>query len=141
MEKDTAPAGTVYYIGDPCYAMTYDEYQDAHELFMDDQFASSYEFKDGRQFAMQPTEFGDGGVTDNEGFGYASDSGMIGMLKAQDIRKEQLETVRTIVQGGKARFVTLPESTVAAAVESGSAPFEFATYADEDFVVMGGEWD
>jgi len=86
------PAGK-YYIGDLCYVMTDEEWEEYCTLttdgtkFVDGEF----QFKDGRAFATYGTKYGDGVYYDEYGFSYSVDSGGIGCILVKDIRKKDTE--------------------------------------------------
>lgn len=126
----------LFYCGDPCYAMTADEWNDANDLFFDDQFASYYEFEDGRQFVMKRWDFGDMGGEDKDGFGYSCDSGCYGIVKVTDIDKECMVSIKPIAELKGCRFVDLDAESVQEVVERGLGPFELPEYSEEDFVVI-----
>jgi hypothetical protein len=128
--------GTLYYVGDLGYAMTPDEWNDALELYWADPYLPVYEFSDGRQFTLTETPYGDSGAVDVEGWNYATDSGLIGMIRANQIDREQMPTVKTMLEQKGVQFVRIDAPTVRAVVESGLSPFGETVYSDEDFVVM-----
>jgi len=131
---DTTSA--LYYVGDLGYAMTQKEWNDALELYWADPYLPFYEFSDGRQFTLSETPYGDTGAVDAEGFGYASDSGLIGIIRASNIDREQMPTVRTMLEQKGVQFVRIGAPTVQAVVEGGLSPFGETVYRDEDFVMV-----
>ena len=126
----------LFYFGDPCYALTSKEWNEANDLFFDDQFAPFYQFKDGRQFYLKRWDFGDMGGVDKDGFAYACDSGCYGILKVTDIDKECMVALKPILELKGCRFIDLDAENVESVVESGLGPFELVTYSEEDFVVV-----
>ena len=127
---------TKFYCGDPCYAMTAKEWNDAMGLFMDDQFAPYYEFEDGRQFVMKRWDFGDMGGVDKDGFAYACDSGCYGIIKVTDIDKECMSSIKPIAELKGCRFIDVDADSVQEVVDGGLSPFELPEYSDEDFVMV-----
>lgn len=71
------PAGT-YYIGDLCYVM-HDVWREVCNL--SDSGYGKFTLKDGREFAIFPTKYGDGTYD-----GLSVDSGTLGCIKVDDIR-------------------------------------------------------
>jgi hypothetical protein len=128
--------GTLYYVGDPCYAMTADEWNEALGLYWDDPYALFYTMDDGREFTMTRTEFGDGVAIDEANWSYASDSGLFGIMRASHINKECMPTVKTLLEQKGVRFVRLTEPTVSAVMESGGSPLGEKVYSEEDIVVI-----
>ena len=127
---------TLFYVGDLCYAMTPDEWYDALGLYWEDPYLPFYEFDDGRQFTLSETPFGDTGAVDSEGWNYASDSGLMGIIRANQIDRECMPTVKTMLDQKGVRFVRIPVSTVQEVIEGGLSPFGEQVYRDEDFVVV-----
>lgn len=79
-------AGT-YYIGDLCYVM-HDEWNEVCKLIIEGSNCKEGKFslKDGREFAIFNTAFGDGRYSDQYGFkDYCVDSGSIGCIRIEDI--------------------------------------------------------
>lgn len=88
----TMPAGR-YYVGDLCYVM-----HDVWDEVCDLMFPSSYngdgvygkfKLKDGREFAVYPTMYGDGAYYDGAGNEYSVDAGVIGCILESDIRDSE----------------------------------------------------
>jgi hypothetical protein len=82
-----------YYIGDLCYVM-HDEWDEVCDLLFEgrsDQGCNEGEFtlKDGRQFAIYNTNFGDGVYQTDFGDTCCVDSGSIGCILKSDIRDNQ----------------------------------------------------
>jgi hypothetical protein len=132
----TDNTGTLYYVGDPCYAMTPDEWNEALGLYWDDNFEPFYTMEDGRQFTMSRTDFGDGVAIDEANWSYASDSGLLGIIRANHINRECMPTVKTLIEMKGARFVRIDEPTVQAVIEAGKSPLGEEVYSDEDFIVI-----
>lgn len=128
--------GALYYVGDIGYAMTPAEWNDALELYWADPYLPFYEFSDGRQFTLSETPYGDSGAVDQEGFGYATDSGLIGIMRANQIDKEQMPTVETMLKQKGVQFLRIDAPTVQAVIESGLSPLGEVIYSDEDFVII-----
>ncbi len=126
---------TLFYVGDLGYAMTADEWSDALELYWADPYLPFYEFSDGRQFTLSETPYGDSGAVDVEGWNYATDSGLIGIMRANQIDRECMPTVKTMLEQKGVQFVRIPAESVAAVIESGLSPFGEVIYSDEDFVI------
>jgi hypothetical protein len=126
----------LFYIGDLGYAMTASEWNDALELYWADPYLPFYEFSDGRQFTLSETPYGDSGATDSEGFGYATDSGLIGMIRASHIDKECMPTVRTMLEQKGVQIMRIPANTVEQVIEGGLSPFDEMTYTSEDFIIV-----
>lgn len=89
---NTMPAGR-YYVGDLCYVM-HDAWTEAVDLM----FPSAAEgfksvegvltLKDGRQFAIFSTSYGDGTYFDQQGNDYPVDAGSIGCIRVEDIKDD-----------------------------------------------------
>jgi hypothetical protein len=88
----------VYYIGDICYVMTDDEWDEVCELTIQDNQCVSGEFtlKDGRKFAMYNTMYGDGSYYDQHGNEYSVDSGTLGCILYSDIRADKYDDIREL---------------------------------------------
>ena len=89
---NTMPAGR-YYVGDLCYVM-HDAWTEAVDL-MFPSAAEGYKsvegvmkLKDGRQFAIFSTAYGDGYYSDNLGNDYPVDAGSIGCIRVEDIKDD-----------------------------------------------------
>lgn len=83
------PAGH-YYIGDLCYVMNDDEWDQCVNLFFPPGESESgrdgeFVLKDGRRFASFGTAYGDGIYRSNIGTSHSVDSGSIGCIRQQDI--------------------------------------------------------
>lgn len=79
-----------YYIGDLCYVMTDEEWDEVCALTIKDNKCLEGEFtlSDGRQFAMYGTAYGDGTYNDQYLHNYNVDSGTIGCMLISDIKKD-----------------------------------------------------
>ena len=80
----TMPAGK-YYVGDLCYVMV-DAWDEVCELLFETHEYGKFVLKDGREFAIFPTKFGDGSYN-----GISVDSGTIGCIKYDSIFPEMRE--------------------------------------------------
>lgn len=81
------PAG-VYYVGDLCYVMDDDEWDEFCSLTIqgNDCIDGEFTMKDGRRFATYGTKFGDGEYRDQFGNSYSVDAGLIGCIRFEDIK-------------------------------------------------------
>jgi hypothetical protein len=86
------PAGK-YYIGDLCYVMSDDEWEEFCSITIDGHNVIDGEFQlqDGRCFATYGTAYGDGVYHDQYGHSYSVDAGLIGCILVDDIRVEKYE--------------------------------------------------
>jgi len=84
------PAGR-YYIGDLCYVMTDEEWEEFCSITIVDLRCIDGEFtlKDGRRFATYGTAFGDGLYMDQYGREYGVDAGLIGCIRLDDIKADK----------------------------------------------------
>lgn len=76
-----------YYVGDLCYVMA-DEWREVCDLIIDGNNCKEgiFQLKDGREFAIFNTMYGDGQYSDNNGFNdYCVDSGSIGCILLSNI--------------------------------------------------------
>ena len=82
----TMPAGT-YYVGDLCYVMTDEEWDEVCNITIagNDCLEGEFEMPDGRRFAILGTAWGDGTYNSNVGTEHAVDSGTIGCIALKDI--------------------------------------------------------
>jgi len=77
-----------YYVGDLCYVLNSKDdeiWMEVCDLLWNPESSSESEvhtLKDGREFAILSTAYGDGTYTDQEGREYAVDSGTIGCILA-----------------------------------------------------------
>lgn len=84
---DKMPAGR-YYVGDLCYVM-HDVWDEVCDLMFPHDNSGVYgkfKLKDGREFAVYPTMYGDGSYYDGSGREYWVDAGVIGCILESDIR-------------------------------------------------------
>lgn len=90
------PVGT-YYIGDLCYIMTEDEWDEVIDLCFPasamqlDMSSGLMTLKDGRVFGIWSTKHGDGLYTDNSGRSYPVDSGTIGIINVNNIKNDRFD--------------------------------------------------
>jgi hypothetical protein len=126
----------LYYVGDLGYAFSPSEWNDALELYWADPYLPFYEFSDGRQFTLSETPYGDTGTTDSEGFGYASDSGLIGIMRASHIDRECMPTVKTMLEQNGVQIMRIPADSVEQVIANGLSPFDEMTYTSKDFVMV-----
>lgn len=91
------PAGS-YYVGDLCYVMNDEEWEQVCDLTINGNTCVSGEFTlpDGRRFAMYNTAWGDGVYTDQTGNEYSVDSGSIGCIKFDDIKTKKYENIESL---------------------------------------------
>lgn len=75
-----------YWIGDLCYVMD-DKWDEVCDAMIDghDVKEGGFVLKDGTEFAMFNTAWGDGTYLDNSGHEYPVDSGGIGIIKFDDV--------------------------------------------------------
>lgn len=83
------PAGR-YYVGDLCYVMSDEQWEEVCELTIDGNncLEGIFTMKDGTRFAMYSTEYGDGRYPDLEGNQYSVDSGTIGCVLVSSAKKD-----------------------------------------------------
>jgi len=88
------PAGK-YYVGDLCYVMTDEEWEEFCSITIDGMKVKDGEFslKDGRRFATYGTAYGDGVYHDQYGHSYSVDAGLIGCIKVEDIRAKNYDNL------------------------------------------------
>lgn len=91
------PAGR-YYIGDLCYVMSDDEWDEFCSITIKGQECLDGEFslRDGRRFATYGTRWGDGMYQDNYGKSYCVDAGLIGCIRMEDIRAEKYDNLESL---------------------------------------------
>lgn len=89
---DMMPPGT-YYIGDLCYVMTSEEWDQFCAIVIKDGNCLQGKFflPDGRCFATFTTKYGDSVYSDQFDREYCVDSGSIGCILVSDIRKTDAE--------------------------------------------------
>jgi len=96
------PAGK-YFVGDLCYVM-HDEWTEVCDLLFGVTFNPSkdsldggvYKLKDGRQFALYPTKYGDGEYRSNIGTTHGVDAGVIGCILVDDIRDKTYDNIEDL---------------------------------------------
>lgn len=86
---NTMPAGR-YYVGDLCYVM-HDVWDEVCDLMFPNSYNGrgkygKFTLKDGRQFAVYSTAYGDGLYYDGMDRKYPVDAGVIGCILESDIR-------------------------------------------------------
>lgn len=83
----TMPAGR-YYVGDLCYVMgdVWDEVCNLTFPHDNHRVEGKFTLKDGREFAVYSTAYGDGTYRDGSGREYWVDAGVIGCILESDIR-------------------------------------------------------
>ena len=87
------PAGT-YYVGDLCYVMDDDEWDEFCTLTIKDNECLEGEFElDGRKFATYGTKWGDGEYRDQNGHSYGVDAGLIGCIRLSDIKDPDYDEI------------------------------------------------
>ena len=93
----TMPAGT-YYIGDLCYVMDDDEWDEFCSLIIKGNQCLDGEFNmsDGRRFATYGTRWGDGLYRDQFKRDYSVDAGSIGCIKLSDIKAEKYDNIEEL---------------------------------------------
>jgi hypothetical protein len=84
------PAGE-YYIGDLCYVMSEEEWDEFCSITIQGNRCLDGEFvlSDGRRFATYGTAWGDGSYFDQHRHEYAVDAGLIGCILIKDIKIEK----------------------------------------------------
>lgn len=93
----TMPAGR-YYIGDLCYVMTDEEWDEFCSITIKGNqcIDGEFTFKDGRRFATYGTKWGDGLYFDQYGREYSVDAGLIGCIKLDDIKAEKYDNIEDL---------------------------------------------
>lgn len=86
------PAGS-YYVGDLCYVM-HDVWDEVCALMFPNNgngrmVQGKFKLQDGREFAVYSTKYGDGLYEDDYGRKYPVDAGVIGCIRADDIRDDE----------------------------------------------------
>ena len=118
------PAGK-YYVGDLCYVL-HGSWNEVCDLTIDDNTVKSgvFKLKDGRQFAMWSTAFGDGTYYDYQGRAYSVDSGTIGCIKVDDlVSPSEKADLESTINAGLGQVIRFPE--------------EFRTYTFEGEINFG----
>jgi len=113
------PAGR-YYVGDLCYVMTDEEWDEVCGLLFEgrsDHGCNEGEFilKDGRRFVTYNTKYGDGRYESNMWTDHSVDSGGIGCIRLEDIRRgDTFDDIKTFgaVMNFPVDFVTGKEDGV-----------------------------
>mgnify|MGYP003347542378 CR=1 FL=1 len=106
-----------YYVGDLCYVMSDEEWEEVCRLTTEGQKCISGEFTmaDGRRFAMYNTAYGDGIYVDEKYMKYSVDSGTIGCIKVEDIKVdkygERLDTLGNIYKFDFRNFLNISDLT------------------------------
>ena len=87
-----------YYVGDLCYVMDNDEWDQVCSIIIQGNkvFDGEFELKDGRKFAIYSTAYGDGLYNDYYGNEYSVDSGSIGCIKVEDIKAEKYDDIERL---------------------------------------------
>ena len=90
----TMPAGK-YYVGDLCYVMDSDEWQQVCSIIIKDNqcLDGEFELSDGRWFAIYGTAYCDGEYYDQYGHTYSVDAGSIGCILMSDIRANKYDNL------------------------------------------------
>lgn len=91
------PAGR-YYVGDLCYVMTEQEWDQFCSITIKGQECVDGEFEmpDGRKFATYGTRWGDGLYKDQYGNRYGVDAGLIGCIRVEDINPEKFGDLESL---------------------------------------------
>lgn len=91
------PAGR-YYIGDLCYVMDDDEWDEFCSITIKGNECLDGEFvmRDGRKFATYGTRWGDGEYCDQQGNRYGVDAGLIGCIRVEDIRANKYPDIERL---------------------------------------------
>ena len=82
-----------YYIGDLCYVLSDEEWEQVCKITIDGFKCIEGEFNlpDGRRFAMYNTAYGDGLYKDGNDREYSVDSGTIGCILLDDIKADKYD--------------------------------------------------
>ena len=91
------PAGK-YYIGDLCYVMGDEEWDDFCGVTIsgNECLQGEFEMPDGRKFATYSTAWGDGLYKDQYGNRYGVDAGLIGCIKLDDIKADKYSNIEDL---------------------------------------------
>ena len=113
------PAGT-YYIGDLCYVMTDEEWDEFCKLTIVDHDCvhGEFTFADGRRFATYGTKWGDGVYQSNINTKHSVDAGLIGCFLVEDIKAEKYDDIESL-----GAIVTFEK--------------DFKTYENDGLIVFG----
>jgi hypothetical protein len=87
-----------YYIGDLCYVLSNEDWDEVCELTINGNecLSGEFQFKDGRPFAMYNTKYGDGVYRDQFGNEYSVDSGTIGCILVDHITKREYDNLNEL---------------------------------------------
>ena len=103
------PAGR-YYVGDLCYVMSDEEWDQFCSITIkgNDCLDGEFEMPDGRRFATYGTQWGDGVYKDQNDNQYSVDAGLIGCILVDDIRIEKYSDIEDLgtIHEFKTDFVT-----------------------------------
>lgn len=93
----TMPAGR-YYVGDLCYVMNDDEWNQFCSITIKGNrcLDGEFEMPDGRKFATYGTKWGDGTYQDNHGNTYCVDAGLIGCIRVEDIQANKYPDIESL---------------------------------------------
>lgn len=125
----TMPAGR-YYVGDLCYVMN-DVWDEVCDLMFSGSGRGEYgkfKLKDGREFAVYSTKYGDGTYYDGMGREYWVDAGVIGCILESDIRDPAPSTMGGQVMDFASEFDTWEDNGM---IRFGDISIDTAGY-DED---------
>jgi len=85
-----------YYIGDLCYVMNDQEWDEVMDLLFDEKGGfkdGEYTFSDGRRFAIYSTAYGDGVYRTSIGGSCCVDAGSIGCILKSDIQTNKYDHI------------------------------------------------
>jgi hypothetical protein len=150
-----SPSTAKYYVGDLCYVMTNDEWEEVCDMIAPpftgmgvppstDETEGKLQLADGRKFAIYSTAYGDGIYSDNYGRSYCVDSGTLGIIKVEDIRYPEFNE-ETILRMGQ--IVELPADFDSISSQSEDGQILFDTVAietgdqDYDYEDEDGDYD
>jgi hypothetical protein len=87
-----------YYIGDLCYVMTDNEWDEVCSLTIKNNecIDGEFQFADGRRFATYGTAYGDGEYRSNMGTAHSVDSGSIGCIRVEDICADKYDNIEQL---------------------------------------------
>lgn len=91
------PSGK-YYVGDLCYVMDDNEWDQFCSITIKDNkcLEGEFEMPDGRKFATYGTAWGDGLYRDQHGNEYSVDAGLIGCIRVEDIRADKYDNIEEL---------------------------------------------
>ena len=99
-----------YYVGDLCYVMSYEEWDEVCALTIINNKCVEGEFtlSNGRRFAIYGTRWGDGEYKSNKGTSHSVDSGTIGCILVSDIEADKFKDNESLgaVLDFKENFIT-----------------------------------